>query len=142
MKTVKEIELTLKDEPGQLSGIADLLGASNIRIVAFHVSHRTAEGRLSLVTDNPERAVNLLSTAGHQLDTHDVIACEVPSHPGGLGAVLKPLKAASINVEAVYPCLSTGERATLIVRARPLEGALQALEDEWIRILGEELYTL
>jgi len=142
MKTVKEIELTLKDEPGQLSGIADLLGASNIRIIAFHVSHRTAEGRLSLVADNPERAVNLLSTAGHELETHDVIACELPSHPGGLSAVLKPLKGASLNVDAVYPCLSTGERTTLIVRARPVGEALQSLEDEWIRILGEELYAL
>ncbi|MCF8061658.1 MAG: hypothetical protein K9M82_04000 [Deltaproteobacteria bacterium] len=142
MKTVKEIELTLKDEPGQLSGISDLLGASNIRIIAFHVSNRGGDGRLSFVADNPEKAVNLLSTAGYDLETHDVIACEVPSHPGGLSAVLKPLKRASINVDTIYPCLSTGERTTLIVRAQPLEDALQAMKDEWIRILGEELYTL
>ena len=142
MKTVKEIELTLRDEPGQLSGISDLLGASNIRLVAFHVSNRGGEGRLHFVADNPEKAVNLLGTAGYELETHDAIACEVPLHPGGLSAVLKPLKEASINVDTIYPCLSAGEHTVLIVRAQPVEDALQALTDEWIRVYGEELYTL
>jgi hypothetical protein len=142
MKSVKEIELTLKNEPGRLSEITDLLGSGRIRIIAFYVSTRKEEGRLNFVADNPEKAVNLLSTAGHTLETHDVIACEIPDHPGGFSAVLRPLKEAGINVDYVYPCLSAGERTVLIVRAHPAEDAIRHLEAEWIRVLGEETYAL
>lgn len=142
MKSVKEIELKLKNEPGRLSAITDLLGAGGIRLIAFYVSTEGDEGRLNFIADNPDKAVNLLSGAGHSLETHDVIACEIPNHPGGFSAVLKPLKEAAINVDYLYPCLSSGERTMLIFRALPVEDTIRCLEEQWIRVLGEEVYTL
>lgn len=142
METVKEIELTLKNEPGQLSLISDLLGANGIRLIAFYVSNREGKGRLNFVANDPDKAINLLSSGGHTLETHSVIACEIPLHPGGLSAVLKPLKTAGINVDYIYPCLATGKATVLIVRAEPVEQALQAMQEEWIRVLGREIYTL
>lgn len=142
MNTVIQIDLPLDDKPGRLFEVSQQLDANGIAIVAFHVARRDQEGRLSFVVNDPERAVNLLTTAGYRVETHDVLACEIPSHPGGLSAVLKPLKQAEINVETIYPCLSAGGRRVLIIRAEPVENALQVLEDEWIRILGPDLYTL
>jgi len=142
MKTITEIELTLKNEPGQLSMISDLLWANNIRLVAFYVSNLKGKGRLNFVAHDPDKAVNLLSTSGYSLETHPVIACEIPLHPGGLSAVLKPLKTAGINVDYIYPCLSTGRATVLIVRAEPVEKALHAMEEEWIRVLDHEVFAL
>jgi len=142
MNTITQIDLALDDQPGRLFEISKGLDASGITILAFHVAGRDQEGRLSLVVNDPQKAINLLTTTGYRLETQDVIACEIPEHPGGLSAILKPLKQAEINIDFIYPCLSTGGNRVLIIGAQPVENALQVLEDEWIRTLGEEFYTL
>ncbi|VBB42579.1 ACT domain-containing protein [uncultured Desulfatiglans sp.] len=140
MKTVKQIDLALKNEPGALSAVSETLGAGGINIIAFYVATEPHEGRLRFVADDPDKAVNILKTAGYELETTDVIACETPHHPGGLNAVLKPLKAAGINVDYIYPCIGTGEATVLILGLEPLEEAVKRLEDSWIRVISQELY--
>jgi hypothetical protein len=142
MKTVKQINLLLKNEPGTLSGVSDLLGANGINIIAFYVSTEKDEGKLHFVANDPDKAFNVLKTAGYSLELKDVIACETPHHPGGLNAVLKPLKAANINVDYIYPCIGTGDITVLILGIGPLEEALQVMEENWIRVLDEELYHM
>ena len=142
MKTVKEIDLVLKNEPGQLSLVSDLLGANGINIIAFYVSTEGEEGRLRFVANDPEKAINVLKTAGYDLKVEEVIACETPHHPGGLNAVLKPLKSANINVDYIYPCLGTGNITVLIIGVGPVKEVLNIMEDNWIRVLGDELYNV
>lgn len=142
MKTVKQIDLVLKNEPGTLSVVSDLLGANRINIIAFYVATEKDVGRLHFVANDPEKAVNVLKTARYGIEVKDVIACETPHHPGGLNAVLKPLKAAGINVDYIYPCLGTGDVTVLILGVGPIEKTLKILEENWIRILGEELYHM
>jgi hypothetical protein len=142
LKTVKQIDLALKNEPGMLSLVSDLLGANGINIIAFYVATEEERGKLHFVANDPEKAVNVLKTAGYAIDVREVIACETPNHPGGLNAVLKPLKAADINVDYIYPCLGTGDITVLILGVGPLEETLRILEDNWIRILGTELYSV
>ncbi len=142
MKTVKQISLVLKNEPGTLSAVSDVLGANGVNIIAFYVATEKEEGKLHFIANDPEKAMNVLKTAGYDLDTKEVIACETPHHPGGLNAVLKPLKAANINVDSIYPCLGTGEMTVLVINVGPVEQALKIMEDNWIRVLGDELYHI
>ena len=142
MKTVKQIDLLLKNKPGTLSMVSELLGANGINIIAFYVTTEEDEGKLHFVANDPDKAVNVLKTAGYEIDEQDVIACETPHHAGGLNAVLKPLKAANINVDYIYPCIGTGGATVLILGLGPLKEALKIMEDNWIRILGEDLYHI
>jgi len=142
MKTVKEIDLFLKNEPGQLSRVSEVLGANGINILAFYVSTEGDQGKLRFVANDPEKAINVLKTAGYKINMQEVIACETPHHPGGLNAVLKPLKAAHINVDYIYPCIGTGEMTVLIIGLGPVKEALKIMEDNWIRVLGSELYSV
>jgi hypothetical protein len=142
MKTVKQIDLVLKNEPGTLSAVSDLLGVNGINIIAFYVVTERDEGKLHFVANDPEKAINVLRTAGYKIETKEVIACETPHHPGGMNAVLKPLKAAKINVDYIYPCLGTGDITVLILGVGPVERSLKILEDNWIRVLGSELYHI
>lgn len=142
MKTVKQIDLLLKNEPGTLSMLSELLGANGINIIAFYVTTEKDEGRLHFVANDPDKAVNVLKTAGYKIDEQDVIACETPHHPGGLNAVLKPLKAAKINVDYIYPCIGPSETTVLILGVGPLKEAVTIMEDNWIRVLGKELYHI
>jgi len=142
MKTVKQIDLLLKNEPGTLSAVSDLLGANGINIIAFYVATQKDEGRLYFVSNDPEKAINILKTAGYGIEVRDVIACVTPHHPGGLNAVLKPLKEANINVDNIYPCIGTGDITVLILGVGPIKDALMVMEDNWIRVLGDELYHI
>jgi hypothetical protein len=142
MKTVKEIDLLLKNEPGQLSMVSEILGANGINIIAFYVSTTDKKGRLRFVSNDPEQAVNMLKTAGYEINEKEVIACETPHHPGGMNAILKPLKAAGINVDYIYPWIGTGDVTVLIIGAEHLEETINILKENWIRVLGEELYGM
>jgi len=142
MKTVKQIDLLLKNEPGTLSAVSDLLGANGINIIAFYVATQKGEGRLYFVSNDPEKTINILKTAGYGVKVRDVIACVTPHHPGGLNAVLRPLKEANINVDNIYPCLGTGDITVLILGVGPVKDALMVMEDNWIRVLGDELYHI
>ena len=144
---VKEINLALKNEPGELSVVSDILGASGVNIIAFYVSTEGNEGNLRFVANDPERAMTVLESRGYVARKQEVIACETPNHPGGLNSILKPLKEAEINVDYIYPCLSPlgmESNAILILGVAPQDRdrALAALRDNWIRLLDEELYRL
>ncbi len=143
MKTVKQIDLILKNEPGALSAVSDLLSATGINIIAFYIIPRMDEGELHFIVNDPDRAMNVLKTAGYKaVEINNVVACEMPGHPGGMNAVLKPLKAAHINVDYIYPCIGTGDITVLILGTGPVNDTLKALEDNWIRVLGDELYYI
>ncbi len=142
MNTVRQIGHSLKNEPGALSEVSDLLGANGINIIAIYFKAQGKEGRLQFVANDPERAINVMKSAGYDIDVTDVIACVVPHHPGGLNAVLKPLRNARINVEYIYPCLGTGAMTVLILGVDSVSGALKILSENWIRIIGEELYHM
>ena len=142
MKTVKQINLWLKNESGILSQVSELLGANGINIIAFYVITEKDEGRLHFVANDPDKAVNILKTGGYRVEVDDVIACETPHHPGGMNAVLKPLKMAGINVDYIYPCIGTGSATVLILGLGPIEEAIRLLEDDWIRVLDDELYHI
>jgi hypothetical protein len=86
--------------------------------------------------------MNVMKTAGYDIETKDVIACVVPHHPGGLNAVLKPLKLAKINVDYIYPYIGGGEITVLILGVESVNKALKVLKDNWIRTLGSELYHM
>ena len=140
MKTVKQIDLLLKNEPGTLSTVSELLGANGINIIAFYVTTTKNEGRLHFVANDPDKAINVLRTASYEIFVRDVIACETPNHPGGMNAVLKPLKSAGINVDYIYPCIGTGEITVLIIGVGSVKKALEIMKENWIRVLGDELY--
>jgi hypothetical protein len=142
MKTVRQIDLALKNEPGALSVVSDLLGENRINLIALYVYTQDDIGKIHFVANDPDKAVNVLKTAGYHVDEREVIACEVPHHPGGLNAVLRLLKDACINVDYIYPCIGTGDITILIMGMAATKDALRILDDNWMRTIGPELYHM
>src|SRR4030042_3554930 len=126
MKTVKEISITLENKPGTLSEISELMGASGINILALIVRTMGAEGTLSFVASDPTRVVGILESGGHSPTVRDIIAAEAPHHPGGLNAILRPLKRKGINVDYLYACIGcygAGDASTLLLGVNDLSAA-------------------
>jgi hypothetical protein len=135
MKTVKEIVLSMANAPGTLWNIISLLYENGIQVVALSVQSQGKKGAIHIITDDPSRALNALVTAGHDGKSRDVVACEIPSHPGGLNAVLKPLKEGGVNIDYLYSGFSKGNGSALILAVDNPEKAFHALESAWIRLL-------
>lgn len=142
MKTVKQIDLALINEPGQLHLVSELLGAHKINIIGCYFTSQEKEANFHFIANDPDKAVNVLKSAGYRMSVKDVIACEIPNHPGGLTVVLKLLKAVNINIDYIYTCMGTGDVTVVIIGVEPIEKALRVMEDNWIRVLGSKLYHI
>lgn len=145
MKTIKELEVRLENKPGKLSEVSELLGANGINILAMTVHAEGDEGLLKFVSSDPVRSLNVLTGSGFDATLKEILAVETPNHPGGLNAILKPLRIAGVNVEQVYSCIDcvgSGDKAIMILGADDLSAAAQVLSSEWIQLHGEELYKL
>ena len=139
---VKQIIVTLENVPGKLSEVSDYLGENGINIIALSVVDTADVSAVRFVANNPEKAVNVLTSHGYVIRMNDVLAVETPNHPGGLNAVLKPLKEVSINVNYLYTCLGTGENTVLIMGVDKMEEAIRVLKKNWVHMVDEELYKM
>jgi hypothetical protein len=72
-----------------------------------------------------------------------VLAVETPDHPGGLNAVLKPLRNAGINVHYLYPHLGrVSGQAIVILGVDRTKEAEEILKQNWVHTLGPETYSI
>ena len=142
--SIKQISINLENVPGTLMDISERLGIEGINIRAISVAEADKTSAVRFVTDNPAKTVNVLRSHGYAVVETDVIAVEVPDHPGGLLAVLKPLKAAKINVIYLYPFLGRGEsgQAIIILAVDKTQEAINVLKKNWVRTFGREIYAL
>ena len=141
---VKQISVSLDNVPGMFLAVSERLGTEGINIRAISVADTSDISMVRFVTDDPEKTANVLRSHGYPIRETDVIAVEVPDHPGGLQAVLRPLKNASINVLFFYPYLGRGEsgQPIVIVGVDKTEEALAVLKKNWVQTFGEEIYAL
>jgi hypothetical protein len=139
---VKQISVSLENVPGKLSEVSDYLGENGVNIIGLSISDTADISAFRFIANDPERAINVLRSHGYSIRTTDVLAVETPNHPGGLNAILKPLKEVSVNVNYLYACLGTGDRTVLIVGVDKMDEAVQVLRKNWVHMFDEELYTL
>ena len=89
---VKQISVSLENVPGKLSEMSDYLGENGINIIGISVADSADISGIRFVASDPGKAANVLKTHGYSIKITEVLAVEAPNHPGGLNAVLKPLK--------------------------------------------------
>jgi len=141
---VKQVSVMLENVPGKFLSVSECLGREGINIRAISVADTSGQSTVRFVTDNPEKTVRVLKSNGYSVSVDDVIAVEIPDHPGALKAVLKPLKEADINVHYFYTFLGRGEsgQPIVIIGVNKTEEALEALKRNWVHFFGDEIYSL
>ena len=141
---VKQISVSLENVPGKFLDVSELLGAEGINIRAISVADTSDVSTVRFVSDDPDKTINVLRSHGYSVRETEVIAVEVPDHPGGLQAVLKPLKGTDINVHYLYPYLGRGEsgQPIIIVGVDKTEKAIEVLKKNWVHTFGKEIYAL
>ncbi len=142
--SVRQISVSLDNSAGKFLAVSECLGAEGINIRAVSVADTSDISTVRFVVDDPGKCLNVLRSHGYGVKETDVIALEVPDHPGGLQAILKPLKAANINVLYLYPYLGRGEsgQPIVIMGVDRTQEAIGVLKKNWVRTFDEEIYSL
>lgn len=139
--TMTEIVLEIENRAGEFSRIVAHLYDNDINIAAFSVEGKRPKAQVRLITSNPESTLSVLTGLNVKAATSEVLAVQVPNHPGGLNSVLKILGTADIDIIHTYPCLNTSD-TILIMNVDEPEKAAKVLRDNWIKIYDKRLYKL
>jgi hypothetical protein len=141
---VKQVSIMLENIPGKFLSVSECLGREGINIRAISVADTSDQSTVRFVTDNPEKTLRVLKSNGYAVSVDDVIAVEIPDHPGALRAVLKPLKEENINVLYFYTFLGRGEsgQPIVIIGVNKTKEALEALKKNWVHFFEDEIYSL
>ncbi|MBN1631299.1 MAG: ACT domain-containing protein [Thermoleophilia bacterium] len=140
---IRQLSVSLANVPGSFSTVSELLGREGVNIRAISVADTSDISTVRFVVDDPNKAKNILTGNGYDPKEIDVLAVETPDHPGGVNAVLKPLKAAGINVHYLYPHLGRiDNNAIVILGVDRTEDAQKVLSQNWIKTLGREAYDV
>lgn len=140
---IKQLRLETANVSGKLSYISDVLGKHGVNIRAISVGQESTDiSSICIVVDDPKKAKNALSTEQIEYLESDVLAVEMPDHPGGMNAVLRPLRDAKINVKTMYPYIGRASNPIIIIDVDNLKEATDVLKRNWVKIWDKELYRL
>ncbi len=138
---ITQVSVAIPNMPGKLNEICEILEKEEINIKAIMASSVLTPVQVHLIVNNPERAENVLKANGFEVSTKEVIAVATPDHPGGLNAVLRPLRDSHINVETLYPFINLrGDEAIVIMEVDKIKEAKDVLKKHWVKTYGPEIY--
>ena len=141
--SVKQLKIKSLNLSGNLSTLSDLLGEQGVNIRAVCVSQETNDfSYVCIVVDDTKKAKDAFKAKGVEYTEADVLAVEMPDHPGGMNAVLKPLKEAKINVITLYPYLGRVSNPIMVIEVDNLKLAKDVLTKNWVYVWGKDLYRL
>lgn len=98
-----EIAIESEDRPGILADIGELLGDSDINIVAAAAFTHGGRGQLHFVVDDADRAMKVIDAAGFRISSvHEVLQVSLDDRPGELGRFSRRLAESGINIISFY----------------------------------------
>ena len=140
---VKQVSVLLPNVPATLSRLTAILDGEGITPKAMLQASTAEKSMVRLVVNDPDRAASILKTFNYDYEITPVLAVEVPIHPGGMHAILKPLAAAEINIHYLYTTINRIGRETIVILGvDKIDEAIRILRQNWITLVGEEIYSI
>lgn len=133
---IQQLSLFIENRAGQLRAPVKVLADAGINIRTLALADTEQFGIMRLIVDDPERARRLLEAAGCVVKVTEVIALEVPDHPGGLDGVLAAVEDAGLNIEYMYAfTFGRADRAVLVFRFDDAEAAISRLRERGVNVV-------
>ncbi len=140
---VMQLSVLLGNVPGTLSRLTNILDREDITAKALLAASAAENSTVRMVVNDPERAATVLESFRFDYEITPVLAAEVPLHPGGMNAILNPLAKADINVLYLYTTINRiGKETIVILGVDNIEVAREALRQNWIHLIEDEIYSL
>ena len=86
--SIRQFSVSLPNVPGSFLTVSELLGRGGVNIRALNMADTSDFTTVRFVVDDHEKARNILTGGGYDPKEIDVLAVEIPDHPGSVSAVL------------------------------------------------------
>ncbi len=134
---IQQLSLFLENKPGHLLEPCRLLAARGVNIRTLTVADTKEFGILRMIVSDWRKATEVLHEQGFVVKATEVLAVEVPDHPGGLVHLLETAAGGTANIEYMYAFASAGqESAVLIIRFDNPDEAITRLQAAGINVLS------
>jgi hypothetical protein len=137
---LQQLSLFVENKPGSLRAPCEALAAAGIDLLTMSLADTSSFGILRFIVRDPERARQVLESAGMVARVSEVVTVEVENKPGGLAKVLAAIDAAGLGVEYMYDfgAASKGGKAAIIFRFEDPDAALAVLQAGGVWVLSSE----
>jgi hypothetical protein len=127
---IRQISLLLKNEPGAMAAVLELLEKNGINLRALTLSDSTEfSGILRIVVKEPDKTEKLLLGSGYSVKNDPILTIGLEDHPGSLFEKMQMLSDAGINIEYTYAFASSDDSgARVVLKADNLEMADKILK--------------
>jgi hypothetical protein len=135
---LQQLSVFIENKPGQLLMVCELLSREGINISALSQADTKQFGILRLIVQDWAAAKRLLESNDFTVKVTEVLALDISNEPGGLVELLRPLNAASLNIEYMYAFASgRNGKAVMIFRFTDPDRALQILNAAGINVIDK-----
>ena len=125
---ITQLSLFVENTPGSLSKVCQVLKQHQINIRTLSLADTQQFGILRFLVNDPEKAREVLASAGFTAKETEVLALPVADHPGGLAEILDVIDRNNLNVEYMYAfTFGREDNAVMVFRFADPSAALQAL---------------
>jgi hypothetical protein len=131
---IRQLSLFLENRPGQLRTACKILGDAGIDVLTMSLADTQQFGILRVVVRDFDKAKKVLEAQGVVVNVTEVLAVDVPDHPGGLAEILEGFEKADLGIEYMYP-FARGKMATLLFRVEDPDKAEKILTSHGVRLV-------
>lgn len=136
---IRQLSVFLANKKGSLHEISDIIAKAGVDLRSMCIADTSDYGIVRMIADNPQKAVDVLTAAGHTASIRTVTAFAVPDVPGGLSTVLCLLENSNVNIEYLYALVTTDkDKAYAVMRTDDTEMTEKILSDNGIELLRED----
>ena len=135
---VKQLSVFLENTEGRLEELLKILAQGGINLLSASLADTMEYGVLRLLSNEPEKAKQILKDAGFAARIDEVIAVVVPDAGGSLAKVIGMINAADINISYIYGLSIDGEGAPIAIKTNDNAKAEKLLNAAGVKTLGME----
>ena len=99
---VKQVCAFIENKTGRLSEFANVLATNGIDISALSLADSTDYGILRMLVSDPEKAVEVMRSAGVVAKITEALAVAIEDVPGGFAKVVNLLSEKNLEVKYMY----------------------------------------
>jgi hypothetical protein len=133
--------ITVDNHPGNLQDVCEILERNDIDIKALSAYADKEDMPISLVVDATDKAYGIIKDKNYHIMKENVLAVEVPHHPGGLNSVLKLINEEDIHILALYPSINKkNNKAIFILKTDNIDKTENILKDNWIQCADHDAF--
>jgi hypothetical protein len=119
---IQQISIFMENTTGRLADVTALLAKAQVNLRAISIADTTDFGILRMVADEPHKAVGVLREAGFTARETEVLAVEVPDHPGELARIMALFRDNDVGIEYLYASLQhRADKAVIVIKVSDVE---------------------